>query len=162
MKRGLRVLVWSCLVAGLGSCGSVDDLGLDATEPAEEASLQFEDAAHHCGSYVLPSPSPVGTCVATNAVVRHYTNTMFTGTVDVTACVARISAGQKLPYHHDGTIFRNAEGRLPAAPAGFYREYVDPTPGLGGPGPQRLVWGGQRLWYYTPDHYETFIPVICN
>lgn len=163
MRRGRVSIVGTVWALGFTACGGAQDFQIDAlSPPAVYEALRFEDAARHCGFYDVPEPSPVGSCVAQNAVVRNYDNTLFTGTVDVTACVARITAGQKLPYPHDGTVFRNAQHRLPQAPAGFYHEYVDPTPGLSGPGPQRLVWGGYRVWYYTPDHYDTFIPVTCS
>jgi filamentous hemagglutinin len=48
---------------------------------------------------------------------------------------------------------------LPAKPAGFYKEYVVPTPGVKGPGPQRIVAGSDGKMYYTPDHYDSFIPI---
>ncbi len=47
------------------------------------------------------------------------------------------------------------EGRSP----GYYREYVRPTPGVSGPGPQRIVVGRGGEMYYTSDHYQTFIPL---
>jgi filamentous hemagglutinin len=34
-----------------------------------------------------------------------------------------------------------------------------PTPGVSGPGPQRIVTGKNGEMYYTPDHYDTFIPI---
>ena len=39
----------------------------------------------------------------------------------------------------------------------LYKEYVVPTAGVPGPGPQRIVIGNDGNWYYTPDHYDTFI-----
>jgi guanyl-specific ribonuclease Sa len=59
-------------------------------------------------------------------------------------------------HRNDGAEFQNRERRLPKRPAGYYREWVHPTPGLGGPGPQRIVTGGEGEIYYTPDHYRTF------
>ena len=35
--------------------------------------------------------------------------------------------------------------------------YVVPSYGIRGPGPQRIVVGADGSWYYTPDHYDTFI-----
>lgn len=43
-------------------------------------------------------------------------------------------------------------------PVGYYTEYVHPTPGILGPGPQRIVVGQGGEMYYTADHYKTFIP----
>ncbi|MFN8482986.1 MAG: RHS repeat-associated core domain-containing protein [Anaerolineae bacterium] len=48
---------------------------------------------------------------------------------------------------------------LPAQRSGYYTEYVVPTPGYTGVGPQRLVVGQGGEAYYTPDHYQTFIRV---
>jgi guanyl-specific ribonuclease Sa len=154
-------------------CGAEDmEWGLDdALDEDSEQALGavahggpwvFQDAARQCGTYVLPTPNPSGTCRVAHATVRNYAQTVHVGSVDVSACVARVVHGYKLPFRHDGTVFRNAEHRLPDAPQGFYHEYVDPTPGLQVPGPQRIVLGGERAWYYTPDHYETFLPVECS
>ena len=64
--------------------------------------------------------------------------------------------GERLRFPNDGATFQNRERRLPKQPAGYYKEYVHPTPGLSGPGPQRIVMGQQGETYYTPDHYRTF------
>jgi RHS repeat-associated protein len=69
----------------------------------------------------------------------------------------RINRGERFPHRNDGSIFGNREGRLPQRPYGYYREYVHPTPGVEGPGAQRLVIGQEGEIYYTPDHYRTFI-----
>jgi filamentous hemagglutinin len=61
------------------------------------------------------------------------------------------------PHPNDGSIFRNKEGQLPAQPQGYYREWVHPTPGVNGPGAQRVVTGAGGEMYFTPDHYKTFI-----
>ena len=66
---------------------------------------------------------------------------------------------ETIPTGNDGSTFRNREGRLPSKPNGYYTEYVHPTPGIGGPGPQRVVSGGGGEMYFTPDHYNTFIPI---
>jgi guanyl-specific ribonuclease Sa len=79
------------------------------------------------------------------------------GTIDLSASVARINAGIHYPHRNDGAVFQNREGRLPERPEGYYHEYVQPTPGQGGPGAQRIIKGSQGEWYYSPDHYETFI-----
>jgi filamentous hemagglutinin len=39
----------------------------------------------------------------------------------------------------------------------YYHEYVHPTPGVNGTGVQRIVIGNGGEYYYTPDHYKTFI-----
>ncbi len=79
------------------------------------------------------------------------------GTVDLNPILARIEAGESDAHRNDGSVFQNRESKLPPKPSGYYREYVVRTPGLSGPGPQRLVLGKQGEIYYSPDHYQTFI-----
>jgi len=81
---------------------------------------------------------------------------IFRGTVDVGPTLARIERGEKLRFSHDGSVFENRERRLPTKPSGYYREYVHPTSGQDGPGPQRIVLGKAGESYYTSDHYRTF------
>ncbi|MEY8567008.1 ribonuclease domain-containing protein [Corynebacteriaceae bacterium 7-707] len=65
---------------------------------------------------------------------------------------------------HDGKHFGNYEGRLPEESGGYYREYTVSTPGLDHRGARRIVVGGGTdtdpdVWYYTPDHYESFCAI---
>lgn len=78
------------------------------------------------------------------------------GSVDVADTLSRIEAGERLRFPNDGATFQNRERRLPPQRAGYYREWVHPTPGLRGPGPQRIVTGQRGEIYYTPDHYRSF------
>jgi ribonuclease T1 len=71
-----------------------------------------------------------------------------------------IDRGGPYPYRQDGTVFANLEGRLPAQPAGYYREYTVPTPGSANRGTRRLVVGAGGDVYYTADHYESFRQVV--
>lgn len=86
---------------------------------------------------------------------------VYRGDIDLRPTVERIVAGRKLRFSNDGSTFQNREGRLPRKPSGYYREWVVPTPGEDGPGPQRIVTGDHvdekpgEFWY-TPDHYRTF------
>lgn len=75
------------------------------------------------------------------------------------ATISLIKKDGPFPYRQDGTIFRNRERRLPAAPAGYYREYTVPTPGSPDRGAQRIVTGQGNEIYYTGDHYRTFMRV---
>ena len=65
----------------------------------------------------------------------------------------------------DGNSFMNrppkgsSQPLLPVKPKGYYNEYVHPTPGVKGPGLQRIVTGRNGEIYYTPNHYETFIKI---
>ena len=82
---------------------------------------------------------------------------IYRGEIDLAPTVARIAAGERLErFSHDGSTFQNRERRLPKQPAGYYREFVVPTPGEHGPGPQRLVVGKAGEMFYTSDHYKTF------
>lgn len=82
--------------------------------------------------------------------------TVYKGEIDLTPTLARIERGDRHEHRNDGSTFRNLEGRLPKKPVGYYKEYVHPTPGIGGPGPQRVVIGEAGEAYYTHDHYRTF------
>jgi len=81
---------------------------------------------------------------------------VFRGDIDVRPTLERIRNGKRLQFPNDGSVFQNRERRLKEQPASYYREYVHPTPGLSGPGPQRIVMGKGGEAYYTPDHYRTF------
>ena len=92
-------------------------------------------------------------------VVRSYGRKVYQGRVDLSATIARIRRGESFGHRNDGKTFHNREKRLPIRPRHYYKEYVHPTPGLKGPGPQRLVVGRGGEWYYTPDHYRSFVPL---
>jgi ribonuclease T1 len=62
-------------------------------------------------------------------------------------------------YTQDGSIFRNAEGRLPEQPIGYYKEYTVPDPAYVTRGVQRIVTGANGEVYFTADHYLTFIKI---
>lgn len=83
-------------------------------------------------------------------------NLVYRGSVDLQPTLDRIAAGKRLRFPNDGSTFQNREGRLPRRAAGYYHEYVHPTPKLDGPGPQRIVVGDDGEVYYTHDHYRTF------
>lgn len=81
---------------------------------------------------------------------------VFQGTIDLAPTMERIARGESNRHHNDGTTFQNREGRLPRKNSGYYKEYVHPTPGEHGPGPQRVIIGQAGEVWYTPDHYKTF------
>lgn len=70
--------------------------------------------------------------------------------------VRRVRAGGPFPYSHDGAIFENREGHLPAEPRGYYHEYTVTTPGATDRGPRRIVAGQHGDLFYTDDHYQSF------
>lgn len=90
-------------------------------------------------------------------VVDRRTGTTFTGPVDLRPTLDRIDNGISHPHQNDGSTFRNREGLLPSQSGGYYTEFVHPTPGVNGPGPQRIIRGQGGELYYTPDHYGSFI-----
>jgi guanyl-specific ribonuclease Sa len=96
------------------------------------------------------------TRIANQTIRNEEGKVVFRGEVDVGPTLDRIERGEKLRFPNDGTAFQNRERRLPRQPAGYYKEHVHPTPGLRGPGPQRIVTGENGEIYYTPDHYRTF------
>ena len=93
--------------------------------------------------------------------------------------LARIAVCTPLPYKNDGITHSDIHATLPTKPAGFYKEYTLIIPGRetgDGPepvtigdqtfmtgdvqsprGPERLMIGGDKEVYYTPDHYKTFV-----
>lgn len=67
-----------------------------------------------------------------------------------------IRAGGPFPYAKDGSVFGNRERLLPQQPRGYYREYTVRTPGRRDRGARRIVTGGGREHFWTPDHYQSF------
>ena len=128
--------------------GEVDSAGWTGTEAADP--------------YDASEAAPLGMagpCWIDAVTVRDFGRVVYVGSMDLTHEVWRIVHGEHLPYRHDGTVFSNREHRLPNRPKAYYREFVHPTPGLRGPGPQRLVRGAAGELSYTPDHYATFTPL---
>lgn len=113
-------------------------------------------------SAATPAPSAAGNPLDSNQVSDVTVHDLdgrvvFRGAVDLTPTLERIARGQRLHFHDDGSSFHNHERHLPSQPAGYYTEYVHPTPHHSGPGPQRVVTGRAGEIYYTPDHYRTFV-----
>ena len=107
--------------------------------------------------------APHAPCTVERVTVRDFGRVVYLGDMDLLGEVTRILHGEHLPFKHDGTVFRNREHRLPQHNAGYYHEFVHPTPGIAGPGPQRIVLGEARELEYTADHYESFVllPDTC-
>jgi guanyl-specific ribonuclease Sa len=87
---------------------------------------------------------------------------VYPGTIDLNPTIDRIARGGSNRHRNDGTSFQNRESHLPRKPAGYYKEYVHPTPGENGPGPQRIIFGQDGDVWYTPDHYTTFKEIKAN
>lgn len=104
-----------------------------------------------------PPPRPRRSSVVFELEIRSFGKVVYRGTIDLRPTIQRIVEGRTLSqYRHDGSLFFNREGLLPQPFTGYYREYVVPTPGVNGPGPQRLVIGLGGEIYYTPNHYGSF------
>jgi ribonuclease T1 len=73
--------------------------------------------------------------------------------------VSLIEHGGPFPFPHDGIVYQNLERRLPAEPAGYYHEYTVPTPGSSDRGSRRIVTGRDGEYYYTGDHYASFVRI---
>jgi ribonuclease T1 len=77
--------------------------------------------------------------------------------------VQLIRNGGPFPYpRNDGVVFDNAEHRLPSEPRGYYHEYTVVTPGASTRGARRIITGRDGEYYYTADHYESFVRVDIN
>ncbi|MEK6260241.1 MAG: ribonuclease domain-containing protein [Planctomycetota bacterium] len=100
--------------------------------------------------------TPPTTTKIENQTIKDFGRVVFTGTIDLQPTLDRIARGERNSHRNDGSTFGNRERRLPQKPSGYYTEYVHPTKDIGGPGPQRVIFGkGGDIWY-TPDHYDTF------
>ncbi len=95
--------------------------------------------------------------IVENVAIKNYDKVIYRGPVDLSATIERIRAGIRHSHRNDGSVFGNRERLLPRQSRGYYKEYVHPTDGINGPGPQRIVVGEAGDWWYTPDHYASFV-----
>jgi ribonuclease T1 len=79
--------------------------------------------------------------------------------VEARATLERIRAGGPFPYPQDDRTFSNRERLLPEKKRGYYREYTVRTPGVRGRGARRIVAGSGGEFYYTADHYRSFMRI---
>jgi ribonuclease T1 len=73
--------------------------------------------------------------------------------------VRLIQAHGPFPYSQDGVVFNNAEHHLPGESSGYYHEYTVQTPGSKDRGARRMITGSAGEYYYTADHYDSFVKV---
>jgi ribonuclease T1 len=73
--------------------------------------------------------------------------------------VRLIQRGGPFPFAHDGIVYQNLEHNLPAKPRGYYHEYTVVTPGSDDRGARRIITGKNGEWFYTADHYASFVRV---
>jgi ribonuclease T1 len=76
-----------------------------------------------------------------------------------TTTVRLIQAHGPFPYSQDGVVFNNAEHHLPSEKNGYYHEYTVTTPGSSDRGARRIITGAEGQFYYTADHYDSFVTV---
>lgn len=106
-----------------------------------------------------PSSSPTGSSSGSSAGSSGAV-ALSTLPPQVAATVRLIDNGGPFPYpRSDGVVFHNDEHHLPKRADGFYREYTVPTPGSPDRGARRIVTGAPGEYWYTPDHYATFVRV---
>ncbi|QDT37893.1 ribonuclease domain-containing protein [Stratiformator vulcanicus] len=143
-------------IRGVPLPGKLGTLAFDRIRPgmliAERAA---GDVAENCFPNLLVPPDTIE-----NAVVKDFGRTVYTGPIDVSETYQRLALRKRFPHNNDGSVFQNRERRLPRQRPGYYREYVHPTEGKRGPGPQRLVIGRAGDIWYTGDHYESFEAVL--
>lgn len=132
-SKGINLLISGLALIGLSSTA--------------QGQTQVNPIVEEAGSYIIAQRQPIP-AIPINNLPR-----------EAQATIALIKKGGPFPYRQDGTIFRNRERRLPAAPAGYYREYTVPTPGSPDRGAQRIVTGQGNEIYYTGDHYRSFMRV---
>ena len=78
----------------------------------------------------------------------------------VAQTLALIERDGPFPYpRNDDVVFHNNEHVLPSEPDGYYREYTVPTPGSADRGARRLIAGKNGEFYYTANHYQSFVRV---
>ncbi|MEP7024192.1 MAG: ribonuclease domain-containing protein [Actinomycetota bacterium] len=77
--------------------------------------------------------------------------------------VTLIEQGGPFPYpRNDGAVFHNNERLLPGESDGYYREYTVSTPGSSDRGPRRIITGQGGEFYYTANHYSSFVRIDVN
>lgn len=165
----------------------------DAKTDLQPAAMQSLSGGVLLGFDAIPAPAEITIPLAAPERVAEETRTAcpapgrdFAPKIDdplrvstIIKLLTNIYQGNHLPYSQDGATFTNKEGRLPAKPLGFYKEYTLIVPGrktgdgpvpvvIGGKtymtgamlstrGPERIMVGGGEKIYYTPDHYTNFI-----
>jgi ribonuclease T1 len=125
--------------------------------PPERTTLPTPGSKQSRSAEAEEEPNAAPSLVMRSLVLRDEDGgVVYRGDIDLQPTLARITDDRKLRFSHDGTVFENRERRLPRQASGYYHEWVVPTPGERGPGPQRLIVGDDGDIWYTSDHYRTF------
>lgn len=126
----------------------------EKTKPAANSETKVVDKAENKST----PRGKIRTQIEKQTIRDESGNVVYTGTIDLSETIARIQRGEELTqFRNDGTVFQNRERRLPPHGSGYYREWVHPTPDERGPGPQRVITGENGEFWYTPNHYKSFI-----
>ncbi len=77
--------------------------------------------------------------------------------------VNRIEKGGPFYYHQDGTHFHNFQGLLPALKHrdDIYLEYTVGPPHMLNRGAERVIVDSEHMnWYFTNNHYNSFMEIV--
>lgn len=144
-RSGTRALFVGALVAVLAALG----LALPAAAAAAPAPAVPAAVAAPVAPAAVPGEQESGLPVrALSSLPSQATDTY-----------RLIRSGGPYPYSQDGTTFQNREGILPAKSSGYYAEFTVKTPGASTRGARRIVTGSGGEYYYTADHYASFVVV---
>jgi hypothetical protein len=119
------------------------------------ASALGDEAAEVADGLAVVAPRAPVTDFLSDTIVVSHNKVIARGTADLRGTLDAIESG-KIGARD---VFQNREGLLPAKPPGYYREFVHPTPGVQGAGPQRIIMGNGGELFYTSNHYKSFIPL---
>ncbi|TCP52022.1 ribonuclease T1 [Tamaricihabitans halophyticus] len=114
------------------------------------------------GTAEQPSPSVVSQAVECGDTSGFEEVTLSSLPQEATDTVELIKSDGPFPYPEDGTVFQNREGLLPDCDQGYYHEYTVDTPGSPDRGARRIVTGSDGEYFYTEDHYASFVLVNIN
>lgn len=140
---------------------------VDTTSDDRAGHVQDAQAAARTWEPARPSEgdlsSLTGGCVAAETATGAARIPFGPGTEKAWSVLERVNAkGSPLPGYKGGSVFKNAEGRLPGADGAgkpiSYRDWdVNPyTKGVDR-GAERVVTGSDGSAYYTGDHYGSFL-----
>lgn len=148
---------------GLGTGSGDDDKALSTTATSGQPAEQTATSA---------APEPSATTAATTATTTAATNSgvdpdsglpwvaLDQLPPEVEDTLGEIDQGPPYPYDRDGVTFENREGLLPPYEYGYYQEFTVPTPGSNDRGARRVIWGLADEFYYTDDHYGSFVRIM--
>jgi guanyl-specific ribonuclease Sa len=100
-----------------------------------------------------------GTSAPHGSAASHGSTALSRLPVQAQTTVRLIQQRGPFPYRSDGIVYNNLERRLPIKPRGYYHEYTVSTPGSADRGARRIITGGDGEFYYTSDHYDSFVHV---